>query len=198
MIHLGTVMLETERLILRPFKISDAAAMYANWASDPQVTKFLTWQPHESAEATAELLSQWVPQYAQPDYYNWAIALKDDPEQVIGGISVPEQNPRAESVTIGYCLGRKWWGKGIMPEAFKAVIRFFFETEGAGRVQAFHDIQNPNSGKVMEKCGLRKEGTLRRYGWNTQGICDECIWAIVAEDYFAAAGKAGDKERAGR
>ena len=51
-------------------------------------------------------------------------------------------------------------------------------------MEALHDTRNVNSGKVMAACGLKKEGTLRRYGWNNQGICDECIYGMVASDYF--------------
>ena len=102
---------------------------------------------------------------------------------MIGNISVVRQDPSVDSVIIGYCLGRRWWGQGLMPEAFSEVIRFFFEVEKAGRIQADHDTNNPNSGKVMEKCGLRQEGILRRGGRNCQGICDECIHGMVAEDY---------------
>ena len=102
---------------------------------------------------------------------------------MIGNICVVKQDPSVDSVTIGYCLGRRWWGQGLMPEAFSEVIRFFFETEKAGRIQANHDTNNPNSGRVMEKCGLRQEGILRRSGRNCQGICDECLHGMVAEDY---------------
>ena len=60
--HKGTVQLQTQRLILRRFAPEDAAAMYANWASDPEVTKYLTWPPHSSAELTGKLLALWIPQ----------------------------------------------------------------------------------------------------------------------------------------
>lgn len=186
--HSGTVRLETKRLVLRPFVMADAPVIYQNWANDPQVTKYLTWQPHENVQETEGILSDWIPQYGRADYYNWAIALREDEGTVIGSISVVTQDPAVDCVTVGYCLGRRWWGQGVMPEAFAEVIRFFFEVEKAGRIQATHDTRNPNSGKVMEKCGLRREGILRRHGRNCQGICDQCICGIVAEDYFAVNG----------
>ena len=180
----GTVRMETKRLVLRPFVIEDAGAMFRNWANDPQVTKFLSWEPHKDAEETRRILEGWIQSYASGDYYNWAIEWKEDQGNVIGNISVPELNQKAGRVTVGYCLGRKWWGNGIMKEAFAELIRFFFEVEGANRVEALHDTRNVNSGKVMMACGLKKEGTLRQYGWNNQGICDECIDGMVASDYF--------------
>ncbi|MBS6952996.1 MAG: GNAT family N-acetyltransferase [Enterocloster asparagiformis] len=184
--HSGTVRLETKRLALRPFVQADAPAMYQNWANDPEVTKYLTWTPHKNVQETEAILADWILQYGNPEYYCWAIALKEDEGTVIGNISVVKLEPDVDCVTIGYCLGRRWWGQGLMPEAFAGVIRFFFEVEKAGRIQATHDTRNPNSGKVMEKCGLRREGILRRSGRNCQGICDQCIYGIVAEDYMVS------------
>ena len=82
----------------------------------------------------------WRAGYASGDYYNWAIEWKEDQGNVIGNISVPELNQKAGRVTVGYRLGRKWWGNGIMKEAFAELIRFFFEVEGANRVEALHDL----------------------------------------------------------
>ncbi|WP_347563823.1 GNAT family N-acetyltransferase [Clostridium sp. 1001271st1 H5] len=180
----GTVRLETERLVLRPFAAEDADAMYRNWASDSQVTKFLFWEPHKDVDETRGILEGWIQSYGSGDFYNWAIAWKEDESNVIGSLGVPQLNQKAGRVTVGYCLSRKWWRHGIMKEAFAEVIRFFFEEEGANRVEALHDTRNVNSGKVMAACGLKKEGTLRQYGWNNQGICDECIYGMVASDYF--------------
>ena len=69
--HLGTKTIETERLILRKLRVEDAEAMFRNWASDPEVTKFLTWPPHASVDATRELLSEWSDNYSKDDYYQW-------------------------------------------------------------------------------------------------------------------------------
>ena len=180
----GTVRMETKRLVLRPYVIEDADAMFRNWANDPQVTKYLTWEPHKDVEETKQILEGWIKSYESKDFYTWAIARKEDEGNVIGSIAVPQLDQKAGRVTVGYCLGRNWWGHKIMKEAFAELIRFFFEVEGANRVEALHDIRNVNSGKVMAACGLKKEGTLRRYGWNNQGICDECIYGMVASDYF--------------
>ena len=81
--HLGTKALETPRLILRPFTMDDAPAMYKNWASDPEVTKFLTWQPHRDESVALEILALWTDQYSDPTFYQWAIELKEirEPER---------------------------------------------------------------------------------------------------------------------
>ena len=86
--HKGTVVLRTERLILRPFRLSDAEDMYRNWASSEEVARFLTWEPHPSAEATAALLREWVQDYDKPETYNWVLVLKET-HMPVGNISVP-------------------------------------------------------------------------------------------------------------
>lgn len=183
--QLGTVRIETERLVLRPFRTEDAQAMYENWASDSQVTKFLTWPPHRDVEETRQILADWTAQYEKPDYYNWAIAWKEDEGQVIGNISVVVLDADVESASIGYCLGRKWWHMGVMPEAFSEIIRFLFEETGLNRIEARHDTENPASGRVMEKCGLKEEGVLRQSARNNLGIRDMCFRGLLAREYFA-------------
>lgn len=179
---LGTVTLETKRLLLRPFTPDDAPVMYHNWASDSEVTKYLTWQPHESQEASRTLLEDWAARYADPTWYNWAIVWRETGEP-IGNISVVERKEKTESYHIGYCLGQAFWHRGIMTEAFTEVIRFLFEEVGVLRVDARHDTRNPHSGGVMRKCGLTYEGTLRQRDRCNQGIGDSAWYGILREDY---------------
>lgn len=69
--HLGTINLETERLILRKFKIEDAENMYNNWAGDSEVTKYLSWQTHPNIEKSKEIIKSWTNNYSKNDFYNW-------------------------------------------------------------------------------------------------------------------------------
>lgn len=73
--NLGTKRLETDRLVLRRFVIEDAMDMYQNWASDPEVTRFLTWPAHEDVETSKNILQDWIKRYDNNDFYNWAIEL---------------------------------------------------------------------------------------------------------------------------
>ena len=181
--HIGTQIIETERLILRPFRMKDATAMYENWACDPEVSKYLTWPPHSSVEVTRMLLGEWIGQYQKPDNYNWAIVLKDGDGRPIGNISVVRLHEEVEACEIGYCIGKAWWGCGIMTEALKAVIAFFIGQVGANRVEARHDTNNPASGRVMRKAGMTCEGTFRRVARNNQGIVDISVYSILAEEW---------------
>ena len=180
--HLGTQILETPRVILRRFVPEDAQAMYENWASDPEVTKFLTWPTHGSVEISAMVLANWISHYEEDTFYQWAIVLKDL-GQPIGSISVVSRNDDAELIHIGYCIGREWWHRGYTSEALRAVIDFFFGKVGVNRVEARHDANNPNSGAVMRKCGMQYEGTLRQSDRNNQGLCDAAWYGILREDW---------------
>ena len=181
--HCGTKKIETERLLLRQFTIQDAAAMYKNWASDPEVTKFLMWSHHAHVEVSKEVLTDWTGHYHENDYYHWGIILKENGDEPIGGISVVHKDNRTKMVHIGYCIGEKWWRQGIVSEALSLLIKFFFEEVGVNRIELRHDPNNPNSGKVMQKCGLQYEGTHKEADWNNQGICDSAMYAILAKDY---------------
>lgn len=120
----GTKTLKTERLILRRFVSEDAVAMYANWASDPEVTKFLTWPPHASVDVTKSLLEDWIRRYEDLSYYNWGIELRET-----------------------------------------------------------GDVNNPKSGRVMDKAGMKLEGIWRAAGKNNLGVCDEVWHSILKEEW---------------
>jgi len=94
-----------------------------------------------------------------------------------------QKNDELDLVHIGYCIGEKWWHQGIVSEAFSAIIPFLFEKVGANRIESQHDPNNPHSGKVMEKCGLKYEGTLRQADFSNQGIVDAAIYSILHEEY---------------
>lgn len=180
--HCGAKTLETSRLILRKFVAEDGEAMFRNWASDPEVTKFLTWPTHSKVEISNMIAAQWVQESEKPDYYQWAIVLKELGEP-IGSISCVHLDEKTDSAEIGYCIGKAWWGKGIMSEALGEIIRFAFEEMMAKRVYARHDSNNPASGGVMKKCGMTYEGTLRKADYNNQGICDMVCYSILRHEF---------------
>ena len=177
----GTQRIETHRLILRPFRIEDADDMYNNWASDPDVTKFLTWPAHSSVDTTRTLLENWISRYENGNCFNWAIEWKKT-GSVIGNISVVHLDERTDAGDIGYCLSRAYWGRGIMPEALRAVMDYLFDTAGFNRITAHHDVRNPKSGRVMAKAGMKQEAVMRSEGRNNQGVCDEAHYAALKGD----------------
>ena len=180
--HKGTQTLETERLILRPFTMADAEPMFRNWANDPAVTKHMTWPTHENVEVTKAVLTDWTQSYSRPDFYSWAIVLKENGPEPIGSISAVHVRERTLCATMGYCMSKAHWGKGIMAEALTALVNFFFDEVGCNRVEADHDPNNPNSGRVMQKAGMTCEGTRRQAGRSNQGVIDLTTWAILKSD----------------
>lgn len=176
--HIGTIELATERLTLRRFEPEDAEHMYYNWAGDPEVTRYMQWEAHESVEDSEAVVKEWIDAYEDKKAYIWAIEL-NDLEQPIGSITAVQVDDRINAVEIGYTIGHKYWNHGYTSEALAEVIRFFMDEVGASRVWATHDVRNVYSGKVMAKCGMEKEGVLRLAGFNNSGICDEAVYARI-------------------
>ena len=179
--HKGTQTIETHRLILRKARREDAEPMFRNWASDPEVTKFLTWPTHDNADVSQWVIDSWIREYEKEDSYQWMILLKELGEP-IGTISVTNITENIGALEIGYCIGKTWWHQGIVSEALHAVLEFLFSQVGALRLEAKHDVRNPNSDLVMEKCGMRFEGIARAGGRNNQGISDIATYAILRSD----------------
>ena len=132
-----------------------------------------------------ELLRRWIAEYEKPDYYQWAIELRELGEP-IGSISVVGQNERVEMAHIGYCIGKPWWHRGYTSEALAAVIRYLFREVGVNRIETVHDPENPHSGGVMRKCGMHYEGTLRQATRSNRGITDAAMYSILANEYEGA------------
>jgi [ribosomal protein S5]-alanine N-acetyltransferase len=175
----GTQKIETERLILRKFNPSDALYMYKNWATDNEVCKFLSWNPHGDVIETEHVVDEWINNYEKTDYYNWAIELKDISE-VIGQISIMHFDEKYSSCSVGYNISRSFWGKGIMTEALKAVINYLFKEVGINRIEARHNTLNPASGRVMQKSGMKLEGILRQVKVNKYGeFYDLAVYSIL-------------------
>lgn len=180
---IGTQKLETNRLLLRRFKKADAQEMFANWANDPDVTKFLTWKPHGEVNVTRKVIARWVESYSEPDFFHWAIVLKEE-HKLIGNISVISLCENDRSCEIGYCMSKMYWGRGVMTEALRSVIAFLFTQVGMNRIQARHDTKNPASGRVMQKAGMLYEGTLREAKMRPDGtFYDLSYWAVLKREY---------------
>lgn len=182
MIDKGTQQIETQRLILRRFKPSDAKYMYKNWATDSEVCKFLSWNPHKDLSETDHIIEGWIKDYENAHKYNWVIELKDISE-VIGQISIMHINEKYCSCSVGYNISRSFWGNGIMTEALKAVINYLIKEIGMNRIEARHNTLNPASGRVMQKAGMKFEGIMRQVQVNKYGqFYDLAVYSILKSD----------------
>ena len=176
-----TKLFETERFILRKFEKNDVENVFYNYASKDNVTEFLSWKSHKTLADTKNYLENFVlPAYESEDTYRWAIVLKETNE-VIGCIVVVRLNRNFKKVELGWVLDDKHWGKGIMPEA-ALVIRDYLVQEGFVRIEAHHNVENPKSGRVMEKIGMQYEGILRKSAMNNDGeLVDMKMYAYIAD-----------------
>ena len=144
--------LETKRLILRPFVLQDAEDIFQNWAADPEVTRFLSWRPHQTVEVTKAVINSWQKDYRGSGRCHWGIVWKET-GGLVGNIAVVESG--RDWAELGYCLGRAYWGQGIVTEAARAVIDYLFSKTTLSSIRARHHPDNPASGAVMRKAGMR-------------------------------------------
>ncbi|MBR3293136.1 MAG: GNAT family N-acetyltransferase [Oscillospiraceae bacterium] len=147
--------LQTGRLLLRRLRREDVPRIFSCWASDPAVTKYLTWQPHESEETTHKIMDLWLAAYDKPETRRYGIELKDSGE-LIGMIDVV-QIANGEPV-IGYCSGRAYWGNGYMTEALRALCDALFE-EGYPSIYIEAVDENTGSNRVIQKAGFSFVGS---------------------------------------
>ena len=178
--HAGTRVLETHRLVLRRFEEKDAAAMFA-WAGDSQVTRFLRFATHKSAEDSLAVLRQWQEAYRRPDFYEWAITEKET-SRPVGSIALNVLNEHDRSGDVGFCLLRECWGRGYMSEALSAVLEFGFHTVGFNRIEGVHSERNPASGAGMRRCGMQYEGLSRELYYSNDGFQDCHRYARLKSD----------------
>lgn len=151
--------LETERLILRKWLVSDAEMAYSNWATDEEMHKFVSWPIHKSINETENLINNWIEEYNNVSY-NWVVEIKNIHE-IIGNIAVGKVNKKQNTCDLGYCYGSKFWGNGYGTEALRAVAEYLLNDENFHLVEAAHVSNNPASGRIMQKAGMHKDGELR-------------------------------------
>lgn len=181
--HTAMEALETAQLVLREFTLEDAGDMFRNWANNEEVTRYLTWKPHNTAEVSRQIICMWLEEAKKKPTYRWCIVAKAS-GQAVGCIDVVKLDQRLECAEIGYCLSRSQWGKGMMTEALIAVQDFLFSRLGLNRIEACHHTDNPASGRVMQKSGMLFEGVKRQAGLNNQGdFCDVAAYAILKQDW---------------
>jgi RimJ/RimL family protein N-acetyltransferase len=180
--------LETERLLLRPFREEDADDMY-EYASDPDVGPMAGWKPHESRENSLNIIRSFI---KSGDV--WALELKET-HRVIGSIGLHHTNREIYNYDfeIGYVLAKSCWGRGLMPEAARCMINFAFRL-GAETLLVSHFDGNWQSQRVIEKLGFKPavhiEKSFRRFDGAVLG---ENIYLLSAAEYFKSTKESEEK-----
>lgn len=152
--HMGSVTLETERLVLRGLRHEDAEVVFKNWASDEEVARFMRWNVHNDIEATRQWLKECEEIARDPRRYEWGIILKETHEP-IGSIGAFINADEPDRYEVGYCLGKKYWGRGLATEALLCVMDFLVKTVGLSHFISSHALANVASGAVMRHAGFR-------------------------------------------
>ena len=151
-----------KNLTLRQVSKDDVVFVYANWASDPEVTKYLTWPAHKSIGVTQAIMELWLLKRKDEAARRWMITL--DGKEPIGMIDVVNYD-HDKCPEIGYVLGRRYWHKGYMSEALGLVLEELFQ-EGFPYVYAAHDVETPRSGMVRKHNAMefveKKEKAIKR------------------------------------
>ncbi|CAN4092935.1 unnamed protein product [Withania somnifera] len=168
--------MDYSRISIRPFKASDAND-FLKWASDENVTYYLRW----NTITTIEAASNYIQQIAIPHPWRWSICLDD---HSIGYISTrPESGSENHRAHIGYAIGSDYWGHGIVAMALEMAIPIVFKDfSNLVRLEALVEPENKGSQRVLEKVGFKKEGFLRKYGFNKGEIRDMFIYSFLSTD----------------
>ncbi|MCQ2465887.1 MAG: GNAT family N-acetyltransferase [Oscillospiraceae bacterium] len=181
--HAGTVTIETERLILRRFEYSDIDSMLRNWIADEQ-TQWDYGEPfYSTADAVRNLFdTKYIISYSRDDYYRWAVIEKASGE-CIGQIAYYKVDSDNRNGEIEYVIGPAFQGKGYATEMTRAVIGFGFEEINFHRIEICCRTLNEASRRVIEKCGLTYEGTVRDCFWRKDHYEGKRVYSILKNEY---------------
>ena len=172
--------LETPRLILRRITMRDANDIFA-YSSDVQVAQHVLWSAQRNIGEAREYCRYMIRRYRADEPSSWGIVEKRT-QQMVGTIGYMAYSEENETVEIGYSLARWLWNGGYMTEALARVIDHTFETMRINRIEAQHELTNPASGRVMEKCGMHREGVLRQRLYNKGKFVDVALYSILRGD----------------
>lgn len=173
--------LETERLILRRIAMRDAKDIFT-YSRDPEVARHVLWTAQKDVGEARDYCRFMMRRYRNDLPSSWGVIEKKT-GRLVGTIGYMDYSEDNATVEVGYSLARWMWNGGYMTEALRRVIAYTFEAMEINRIEAQHELDNPASGRVMLKCGMRKEGELRQRLYNKGRYVDVALYAILREDY---------------
>lgn len=177
--------LETPRLLLRRLRLTDATDLW-EYASDPRVSRYTSWDQYSSIGDGQRFIHWALDRYQRGSLAPWGIEFKPE-QKLIGTIGFTDYSPTNRRAEVNYALAAKYWGRGLTPEALEEAIAFGFGVARLNRIEARCIPENVASARVMEKVGMRLEGTLRQ-ALHTKGqFYDLQVYAILRQDWSKAA-----------
>ena len=186
--HLGTQIIETERLLLRPFRYTDDNDMLTYWVSDPQIQSLYSEPTYTTKDEVRELLEKYINSYERLDYYRWAVIEKDS-NFCIGQIAIFLVDNKNHFCEIEYALGRKFHRKGYATEAVRLILDFCFNKINFHKVQVCHKKGNIASQGVIRKCDFTYEGTLRDFFFIDGKYVNRLYYSMLKDEYESNRGK---------
>jgi [ribosomal protein S5]-alanine N-acetyltransferase len=176
------MLLETARLILRPFALTDAPAIQ-KLASDRAIADTMISIPHPYPDGEAEnYISRKIAEFRDGDSVAFAIECKQE-KLLRGAIEIRDIDREHSGAELSFWLGVESWGRGYMSEAVSSMLSFGFENLHLNRLYAYHMLRNPTSGKVLMKNGFIHEGILRQRVRKWEVFEDVVLLAILHRDW---------------
>ena len=169
----------TARLFLRKPRLEDAALIFAAYAQDPQVVRYLTFLPHRDIKESDEAVNRFLASWRSGQSYCWLIFRRDS-DELIGAISAR----RDQGINLGYLVARAYWRCGFMTEALGAVVDWAFAQPNIFRVWAVCDVDNEASARLLERNGFHQEGILRKWSLhpNVSDVPRDCYCYAKTRD----------------
>ena len=175
--------LVTPRLVLNALKPTDAPALFAI-LSDPEVTRYLDSDTLEDVSKAEEMLEMFAERFAEGSELRWAMRLLDG-GTLIGTCNLYDPYATRRRSEFGTVLGRHWWRKGYAVEALRSVLDYGFRELQLNRIESLVYTENEASRSMLEKVGFKMEGVMRQHAWEKGRYWDDCMYALLAEEYSA-------------
>ncbi len=176
--------LETKRLVLRRMTMRDAQDVF-EYSRDAEVARHVLWTAQREIGEARDYIRYMLKRYRADEPSSWGIEEKAT-GRLIGTIGYMHYDPDNNSCEVGYSLAHWAWNRGYMTEALQKVIDYSFDAMDVNRIEAQHELDNPASGRVMEKCGMKREGVLRERLYNKGKYVDVALYAVLKREWAGA------------
>jgi len=176
--HSDHLRIETPRLVLRKFCIYDAEDML-----EPTIQGNYDEPTYSTLEGITKLIDKWLYQYSIGDYYRWAI-IETNNNKCIGQIAFCRIYSQYKTAEIEYCIGRKFWGHGYAMEALNAVIKYSFQNTDFEILEAYHIVENKNSGRVLQKSNMKIVSNVRRFEESNEESTGKVCYSITKSSNY--------------
>lgn len=176
--------LETERLLLRPWREEDAEALYT-YAKDPGIGPACGWKPHRSAEESREIIRKVL---AVPGTYAVTDRKSGEPIGSIGIFPSRADGAEAGDMEIGFWIGKPYWGQGLIPEAVFALLEHCFTVTNCQRIWCGYFDGNRKSKRVQEKCGFAYHHTRPNFFWEPTGEIKTEHFTVMSRERWGSRG----------